>query len=133
MITLRRFLPVLAVLALSLTAGACSGEQETPTESLPMATEELDVAVWEIEEIQAEPAFPEEGDARLVVVAANLACARQSSSFASLDDIATLEQHLLEAHGVTTEEFASFEADQAEDAELRSAVRDVFVENCSPA
>ncbi len=110
-----------------------SDESATTIESLPMVGDELEVAVWDTEEILPDPSAVDPANARLTVVAANLACARQSTSFDNLDGIATLEQQLLDAHGVSSEEYAAFNAEQAEDAELRSAVRDVFVANCSPA
>ena len=146
-IVLRRSVPLLVILALSLGSSACADESATPTESLPMpsvnsappteklsmASNELDVVVWDTEKISPDPATVDPANARLTVVAANLACARQSTSFKDLDGIAALEQQLLDAHVVTTKEFAAFNAEQAQDSELRSVVRDLFVANCSPA
>jgi hypothetical protein len=56
--------------------------------------DELEVAVWDTEEILPDPSAVDPANARLTVVAANLACARQSTSFDNLDGIARLEQQL---------------------------------------
>jgi hypothetical protein len=58
-------------------------------------SDELEVAVWDTEEILPGPSAVDPANARLTVVAANLACARQSTSFENPDGMATLEQQLL--------------------------------------
>ncbi len=100
-----RLLSVLLASAVGLSACAA-------TETTEEATEELAV----------------QDD--LVTVAAQLQCDRQRFTFDSLDQLDTLVDSSLEAAGVTPDEFAEFEAELADDADLRLAVLAEFETHC---
>jgi hypothetical protein len=104
-----RLLSVLLASAVGLSACAAT---ETTEEATEEATEELAV----------------QDD--LVTVAAQLQCDRQRFTFDSLDQLDTLVDSSLEAAGVTPDEFAEFEAELADDADLRLAVLAEFETHC---
>lgn len=78
------------------------------------------------EEAAEQPAVHNE----LVTVAAQLQCDRQRFTFDSLDQLDALVDSTLESLGVTPSEFAEFEAELEDDADLRLAVLAQFEVVC---
>ncbi len=136
-----RLLPVVLIsLGSAVLLSACS--DDTPPDSL--AFEETAstvvpapvISVWSTDSLSAtstELVASLDGlDAKYAVIEANLACSRQSNSFAELGGIDELRTEMLAQQGGDDAGHRAFLARMESDSELRSAVTILFLENCPP-